>query len=47
VNSGHVAFQWTTNDVVYGFSVHGIMAANRAIVRGLFGWLELVSPSRG
>jgi hypothetical protein len=44
LNSGHVAFQWSANDVVYGVSVHGITAVNRGVVGELLGRVALVGP---
>jgi hypothetical protein len=45
LNSGHVAFQWSANGVIYGVSVHGNTHVNRRIVRELLDNLELVGPS--
>jgi hypothetical protein len=45
VNSGHVAFQWTSGEIVYGLSVHGITEQNREIVRELAAQLDLVEPA--
>jgi hypothetical protein len=45
LNSGHVAFQWTSRrDVVYGLSVHGVTQVNREIVGGLLRRVALVGP---
>lgn len=44
LNSGHVAFQWTANGKIYGFSVHGIDRVNAQIVRRLATLLDLVRP---
>jgi hypothetical protein len=32
LNSGHLAFQWTSDEIIYGLSVHGITEKNREIV---------------
>jgi hypothetical protein len=45
VNSGHIAFQWTSDEIVYGLSVHGITEQNREIVRELAAQLDLVEPA--
>jgi hypothetical protein len=45
VNSGHIAFQWRSDDVVYGLSVHGLTGESRRIVRVLAGQLQLVGPA--
>lgn len=44
LNSGHVAFQWFADGVIYGVSVHGITDVNRRIVRELLDNLDLVGP---
>jgi hypothetical protein len=44
LNTGHVAFQWVENGVVYGLSVHGDASVNEPIVRGVFEQLSLVGP---
>lgn len=45
LNSGHVAFQWFANGVIYGLSVHGTSRVDRRIVRELLDDLDLVGPS--
>jgi hypothetical protein len=45
LNSGHLAFQWTSGQIVYGLSVHTVTEASRQIVRELAAELELVEPS--
>jgi hypothetical protein len=44
LNSGHLAFQWVSDDVIYGLSVHGINAASRDVVRTLADHVDLVGP---
>jgi hypothetical protein len=44
LNSGHVAFQWSVDNVVYALSVHGDAEINRQIVRELLDQLRLVGP---
>ena len=45
VNSGHIAFQWSVDGVVFGASVHGITAQNKELVRELLFQSELVLPA--
>ena len=45
LNSGHVAFQWLTNDVVYEVGVHRVTDVGRQIVRAEIMTLDLVIPS--
>jgi hypothetical protein len=42
LNSGHVAFQWLADGLIYGLSVHGITEVNRKIVGELLDNLDLV-----
>ena len=44
LNSGHVAFQWFADGVIYGVSVHGITDVNRRMIRELLDYLVLVGP---
>jgi hypothetical protein len=44
LNSGHVAFQWLADGVIYGVSVHGVTEVNRQILRELLDNLDLVGP---
>jgi hypothetical protein len=44
VNSGHLAFQWEQDGIVYGLSVHGLDETSRSIVRELAPEVELVGP---
>lgn len=44
VNSGHIAFQWSEDGLIYGLSVHRISAVNRLLVRRLFDHFDLVGP---
>jgi hypothetical protein len=46
-DSGHVAFQWTSDEIIYGLSVHGITEKNREIVRELAAQFDLVDPRAG
>jgi hypothetical protein len=44
LNSGHVAFQWSVDGLLYGLSVHGVSGINRQLVRELLDQLHLVGP---